>query len=361
MRAIGISLVILNHMWPWESYSRPLFLLLQLPWMLMDGFFVLSGWLITGILLDTRTRPDYFRSFYVRRALRILPIYYAVLTFIIAIATLKGHAAYRDMLAHWGSPYWFYVFLGNVPTALTGLWPLAAGGALVPLWSLQIEEQFYLLWPFLVHRIQLATLTRVLIGLCCFSTALRLLLYWLYPANELIQCVLLPCHLEGLAMGSWLAIRYRQGPWNINRRLLTALVLLLGALSLGSAAWSGFFNVTPFNRTIGYLIAPAWFTCIILWLVEFTGSASSAWLRGPVLRYMGKVSYAAYLFHWPVANIITSVAVALGLERFDAGFLRLALIFLLTFGLSALSWHLFEKPLFQLKDRLFPAARLMRT
>jgi peptidoglycan/LPS O-acetylase OafA/YrhL len=361
LRAIGISLVILNHMWPWEGYSRQLFLLLQLPWMLMDGFFVLSGWLITGILLDTRRRPDYFRSFYVRRALRSLPIYYAVLIFIVGIAVLQGHAAYRDMVAHWGSPYWFFVFLGNIPTAISGKWPLAGGEALVPLWSLQIEEQFYLLWPFLVRRMALGTLTRVLLGLCCGSTALRVVLYWLYPQNELVQCVLLPCHLEGLAMGSWLAIRYRQGEWQIDRRLLSVLVVVLGAVSLGSAAWSGYFNTTAFNRTIGYLIASIWFTCIILWLIEFRGSRQSAWLRQPVLRYMGKVSYAAYLFHWPVANVITSSLVVLGLKRFDEGLVRLVLIYGLTFGLSALSWHWFEKPLFRLKDRLFPEARLVRT
>lgn len=358
VRAIGISLVILNHMWPWESYSHQLFLLLQLPWMLMDGFFVLSGWLITGILLDTRQRPDYYKSFYVRRALRILPVYYAVLIFVVGVAALKGHEAYRYMLAHWGSPYWFFIFLGNIPTAITGQWPLGGGDSLVPLWSLQIEEQFYLLWPLLVRRISLQSLTKVLIGLCCFSTLLRLVLYWRYPQNVLVQCVLLPCHLEGLAMGSWLAIRYRQGPWKINRKLLNFLLVALGVLSMGTAAWSGYFNTTPFNRTIGFLIAPIWFTCIILWIIESRGARASAWLRWKPLQYLGKISYATYLFHWPVANVLTGVLAFLGLQRFDDGLIRLILIYVLTFSAAALSWHFFEKPLFLLKDRLFPNPNL---
>ena len=360
MRAVGVVLVILNHMWPWESYSHTLFLLVQLPWMMMDGFFVLSGFLITGILLDTRQRPDYYRSFYVRRALRILPIYYLVLSFVIAVAMLRGHAAFRETSAHWGSLWWFFVYLGNLPTALTGTWPAAAGFSLVPLWSLQIEEQFYLLFPFLIHRLNLRTITRVLFGLSCFSLSLRIVLYFLYPQNALLQYVLLPCRMEGLAMGAWMAIRFRQGPWRVNKKRLTAMTLLWGVISLATAAWSGFYETQPFNRTIGFLIAPIWFSYIIFWLIQFRGSRRTRWLRTPPLQYLGKVSYAAYLVHWPVAVILTSIFIQIGRPGLDKGILRLTLIYVLTFGFSALSWHFFENPLQQLKDRLFPAARLPR-
>jgi peptidoglycan/LPS O-acetylase OafA/YrhL len=360
LRAVGVVLVILNHMWPWESYSHTLFLLVQLPWMMMDGFFVLSGFLITGILLDTRQRPDYYRSFYVRRALRILPIYYVVLTFVIAVAMLHGHAAYLETRAHWGSLGWFFVYLGNLPTALTGTWPAAAGYSLVPLWSLQIEEQFYLLFPFLIHRLNLRTITRVLVALCCVSLSLRILLYFLYPQNALVQYVLLPCRMEGLAMGAWMAIRFRQGPWRVNKKHLTAMTVLWGVISLGTAAWSGFYETQPFNRTIGFLIASIWFSYIIFWLIQFRGSRWTGWLRTPPLQYLGKVSYAAYLVHWPVATVLTSIFIQIGRPGLDKGILRLTLIYGLTFGFSALSWHFFENPLQQLKDRLFPAARLPR-
>ncbi len=358
LRAVGICLVILNHMWPWESYSRRLFLLLQLPWMLMDAFFVLSGFLITGILLDSRARPDYYKSYYVRRALRILPIYYVVLIFITAAAVLHGHAAYQEMAAHWGRPWWFFVYLGNIPTAITGREPLAAGGAFVPLWSLQVEEQFYLLFPLLIHRLSLRNLTRVLIALCCFSTVLRLVLYWLYPLNELAQYVLLPCRMEGLAMGAWVAIRFRQGPWNVNKAKLSLMVLFWALVSLGSAAWAGYYHTTPFNRTVGLLLSPLFCTYAIFWVIQFRGSRVTAWMRMPVLQYMGQISYAAYLFHWPVANILTSAAERLKAPAMDQGIVRIVLIYVATFGLSALSWHVFEKPMAMLKDRLFPAARL---
>ena len=347
-------------MWPWESLSRTLFLFLQLPWMLMDTFFVLSGFLITGILLDSRHRPDYFRAFYVRRALRILPIYYAVLILITSVAILNSHAAYQDMLAHWGSPWWFFVYLGNIPTAITGLEPLAGGGTYVPLWSLQVEEQFYLLFPLLIHKLRFETLTRILFGLCCFSTILRLVLYWRYPWNQQVQYVLLPCRMEGLAMGAWLAIRFRQGSWNIDRRLLSFMLMFWALAALGFGAWAGFFHTTVWNRTIGYLLSPVASTFAILWVIMFRGTAATGWLRHPALVYLGKISYAAYLIHWPVANVVTLAAGRLASPWLDGGAVRLTLIYVLTFGCSALSWHLFEKPCMRLKDTLFPAGRLQR-
>ncbi len=353
-------LVILNHMWPWESYSRHLFLLLQLPWMLMDAFFVLSGFLITGILLDSRARPDYYRSFFVRRALRILPLYYAVLIFITAAAVLNGHAAYKNMLAHWGSPWWFFVYLGNIPTALTGLEPLAGGGAYVPLWSLQVEEQFYLLFPFLLHKLPLKTLKRVMVALCCFSTVLRLVLYWLYPANQQVQYVFLPCRMEGLAVGAWIAIRFRQGPWRVNTQRLSFMVLFWALLSIGSAAWAGYFYTTPFNRTLGFLLSPIFCGYLIFWLIQFSGMRATAWIRIGPLRYLGKISYAAYLIHWPVANSLSLLTARLPLPALDGGAARLTLIYVFTFGLSALSWHYFEKPLMQLREKLFPARPVER-
>ena len=78
LRAFGLTMVILAHMWPRDNHQ--IWSLIQLAWSLMDSFFVLSGFLITGILLDSRSRPDYYRSFYTRRALRILPVYYLLIT-----------------------------------------------------------------------------------------------------------------------------------------------------------------------------------------------------------------------------------------------------------------------------------------
>jgi peptidoglycan/LPS O-acetylase OafA/YrhL len=342
-------------MWPWESYSRVLFLGLQLAWMFMDAFFVLSGFLITSILLDSRNRPGYYKSFYVRRSLRILPIYYAALIFITAIAILHGHEAYRYMLLRWGSPWWFFVFLGNIPTAITGFEPLGAGGAFIPLWSLQVEEQFYLLFPLLIRKLPLQSIARVLLGLGCFSVVLRLIFYWLLPANQMVQYVLLPCHMEGLAIGAWIAIRFRQGPWPINRRRLVLATCASATITIGLAIWDGCFYSGPFNRTIGFLLSSITFGLIIFCLIQFRGSKQTAMLRNPVVTYFGKVSYAAYLLHWPLANALTLILTTLHLQMLDAGWSRLVLIYVLTFGVSALSRHFFETPIMRLRERMQPA------
>lgn len=358
LRAFGILLVILNHTWPEHGLNPALTRIVQLPWMLMDGFFVMSGFLITGILLDSRSRPDYYKSYYVRRALRILPIYYLVITFVTCVAMLHGHEAYKEMLAHWGSPWWFFVYLGNIPTALTGLNPMGGGGAYVPLWSLQVEEQFYLLFPLLVHRLRMETLARVLLGLACFSTILRIAIYWWDPANLLAQYVLLPCRMEGLAFGGWIAIRFRMGPWNIPKKRFTVMTATWVAIACVSAIWGGYDQAQPFNRTVGFLLSPIAFAHVVLWLILFRGSRLTAPLRLAPVQYIGKISYAAYLIHWPIGDALRGVSVAAGIHLFDRNFPRITAIYVLTLVCSALSWHFFERPLLSLKDRLYPPRSL---
>ena len=209
-RAYGMTIIVLAHAWPGGSYliGRTL----QLGWALMDTFFVLSGFLIAGILLDTRMRPDYFRSYYIRRCLRIFPVYYAVITIVTAVVIFSG--SLPTMVKDWGSPWWFFVYLGNIPSAIWNHFPAYASYS--PLWSLQVEEQFYLLFPLLIYRLSFKTLKRVLICLGCLSPLLRVLLYWWAPGNVLAAYVLFPCRMEGLALGALIAIRFREGPWKIS-------------------------------------------------------------------------------------------------------------------------------------------------
>lgn len=359
IRSIGITIVLINHFWP-HSLSRLIYAVGQFGWIPMDAFFVLSGFLITGILLDTKTRSDYFRNYYVRRSLRIFPLYFAVLIAIVLVTrhtAAAGGSEYSLMERHWGSPAWFFVYLGNFKSAYMGAFPPVF--AYGPLWSLQIEEQFYLLFPLAVRWMRVDHLARMLWCMVFLSPVFRFLFYLKDPHNTLAPFVLLPCHMEGLALGGLIAIRFRTGPWTLPKlrlTLLTAGLLLLtvaGAIltspAHGVVDWS-----TPFNRLAGFSLSS--FACagLVLWLIAFRGSSYTRLLRLAPLKYIATISYGVYLLH-PLASILLrSVTASLGIPLGPESFLRFVAVVAASIGLASLSWFAFEKPLIGVKDRIAP-------
>jgi peptidoglycan/LPS O-acetylase OafA/YrhL len=359
LRAIGSVLVLTNHFWH-KALSSFVFSLGESGWIAMDSFFVLSGFLITGILLDSRARPDYFRSYYIRRSLRIFPLYYVVLAILIGMTALSWKGTqYTFFVQSWGSPFWFAAYLGNFKTAFVGR--VAPIGGFGPLWSLQVEEQFYLLFPLLVRWLRPGQLSRLLWVLVFLSPVFRVLFYLHNPNNPFTQYELLPCHMEGLALGGLIAIRFRQGPWKIPKAALTALTIcLLAATYIGSLlshptledqAWS-----SPFNRLLGYSLSSWGCACLVLWLIVFRDSSYTRWSRVAPLQYLGKISYGTYLMHLVALRCIQWTA-HFGLHfRYD-GFPRFAALMVLTLVLASVSWYIFEKPILSLKDRLAPSRK----
>ncbi len=348
-RAFGITMMVAGHFWPVESYR--VWKALLLCWALMDTFFVISGFLIVGILIDSRERPEYYRSYYIRRTLRIFPIYYLVLIVMTAATLIWGPAGYAYTLANWGSLAWFFVYAGNIPSATTGIWPTAAGGSYTPLWSLQVEEQFYLLTPFLIRQLSVKTMTRLLWAFVFISPALRIAFYFWNPANTLAQYVLLPCHMDGLALGGLIAIRFRSGPWKIAKGPLTAATIGGIVLTVAFCSWAGFAHDQPLNRTVGYSLASFASALIVLWLVTFRGSRVTALLRIRPVQHLGKVSYGMYLMHYPVGVTLVALwPLLLGYKL--PGLARVPLIFVVTLALGSLSWRYFEAPVNGLRDRL---------
>ena len=354
LRAVGLSLVLIDHFWP-EGLSYIVFQLGNLGWIAMDSFFVMSGFLITGILLDSRNKPTYYSTYYIRRALRIFPLYYAILILWWIIGRFTNYGIdYRSLIQNWGSPAWFVFYAGNIREAIVGFPPKLLGYA--PLWSLQVEEQFYLLFPLVVAFMRREHLRRLLIAAVFLSPVLRIAGYLWQPNNPFLQYVQLPTHCDGLALGALIAIRFRSGPWQISKPALTLwTAVLLGAAALGSIlstwgtrnqAWG-----SQWDRLPGYSISSLACACLILWLVTFRGSRYTAWLRTAPLQYLGKISYGVYLLHpfalWTV--------IELGKKRFihfhkdDPRYFIGAVVLSLTY--AAISWHFFERPLLRIKDR----------
>jgi peptidoglycan/LPS O-acetylase OafA/YrhL len=361
LRAIAVLLVFLNHYAPVASFPH-LRIVYEIGWVGVDIFFVLSGFLITGILLDSRDRDGYYSTFYIRRALRIFPLYYVLLgTTILCMVLSQGSASYRHMVDSWGSPAWFFAYAANIKTALSGVSPPKA---LVPMWSLQVEEQFYLLFPWVVRRLAPRALWRSLLVVIVVAPAIRLGLWWLTPDKPLMQYMLLPCRMDSLAFGALIAILLRA-----RRRLpVTAVTLAAIAAALTIIACAVFFLPggrsfdSALERTVGYSLFAVSAASWILWVIQFRGSALTNWLNARPLQYLGKISYGLYLLQMPAAALVWWLVAPLGLRanwlHTTTGALTVAAVCI---GLSSLSWYLMERPLLRLKDRLAPStAELVR-
>src|SRR5687767_5633954 len=191
-------------------------------WIGVDLFFVLSGFLITGILYDAKGSPHYFRNFYIRRTLRIFPLYYGALILFLVIFPLlwPNHGGLRSMQ---NDGWWYWTYLSNLKIARDG-WPQF--GAIGHFWSLAVEEQFYLIWPLLVlalNRRQLQ-ITCVL----CLIAALAVRVVLNAQGNNPAAFVLTPARLDALAVGAYLALAAR-GPGGLPRlaRLAQPVTLVL--------------------------------------------------------------------------------------------------------------------------------------
>src|SRR5436190_1183897 len=200
IRGVAILMVIFHNQTP-KYPSLHLQRIFANGWMGVDLFFVLSGFLITGILIDAPHSADYFGNFYARRCLRIWPLYYALLLFMFVVIPRVQPASAVDLFER-SSPWWSYpLFLQNFLVRI----PTNAAGPLAVTWSLAIEEQFYLVWPWVVRYSSLAQLRRLALLVIGLSPALRLALS-AYGVNLYTNVF---CRLDGLMAGALLALVVR--------------------------------------------------------------------------------------------------------------------------------------------------------
>jgi peptidoglycan/LPS O-acetylase OafA/YrhL len=357
---MGFHFTIYGGMVPGTALDRAFFRVAQVGWVGVDLFFVLSGFLITGILFDAKGGDSYFRNFYARRVLRIFPLYYGFLAFVFLVAPLffSGEPRFERL---GDQQLWYWSYLSNVLFAGRG-WPdsSVSGYLLGHLWSLAVEEQFYLIWPLLVFALRRRPLQAVCVGAVVASLAFRL---WLLAADRTTAAyVLTPARMDALAAGAFLALAAR-GP-----RGLTPLVrwagpsaLACAALLVGIIAWRG--RLAPEDlpvQIIGYPLIAGFFSAL---LILGTKPPSSSWwgsvFTNPALRFFGRYSYALYVFHHPLIGFLRSVNVSADvLPRFLGSQLpgQMLVIAVATAGSVALalaSWHLYEAPFLRLKQ-LFP-------
>jgi peptidoglycan/LPS O-acetylase OafA/YrhL len=330
--------------------TGPLFYLVhlfQFGWIGVDLFFVLSGYLITGILIDSVGRPHYYRNFVVRRSLRIFPLYYACLVLYGVLTYYPGWADWKDFLGPRGG-WWYAAYLGNIRVSLDGQWPSI--GLLTPLWSLQVEEQFYFTFPLLVVLTTRRTLKFVLAASVVAALALRVFVVLARPGNLLPAYTLMPCRMDSLAMGGLIALASRESAtWLKSRAVawitaLSAVVFVVDFLSSQGSLW------TPSMRTLGYSALDLTFAGLLVMLI-YRRQPVLLWLfRLRFLVWLGTISYGVYMLHIPAAVIVRRIAPQVGIS--SGGSAESLACFAAAILAAWISWTFFESPILSLKNRL---------
>ncbi|HEX5269285.1 MAG TPA: acyltransferase, partial [Gemmataceae bacterium] len=360
LRGVAILLVMAFHFLivlpPTSSASVWLTALLRAGWCGVDLFFVLSGFLITGVLLDAKGSPGFFRTFYARRTLRIFPLYYGVLiaTFLVyPLLDSPPSEAYRSLADRQG---WLWLYAANWHDGLTGeIRYVLPPWHLDHFWSLAVEEQFYLFWPLAVFLLS----RRWLVALCGAglfgALALRATLT-AQGASYLAAYTLTPCRLDGLAVGSFLAILVRRPGAGRMLRLAPVVALASGAALLAIVAWRrGLLHADPVVQTAGYSLLAIFFgSLLVVTLASPPRSPLGRLTRLGVLRFFGKYSYGLYVFHGLILLLVHRWADRLhmtigGRTAVTSLLTRELLGLALSIGLALLSWHLFEKQFLKLK------------
>ena len=337
LRALAVLAVMWSHWAPGEWQ-------IGIPWGTgVQLFFVLSGFLITGILLDNRPadsashreRMQVWRRFYIRRTLRIFPLYYLVLSIALVIGlgnirhTWPWHALYASN---------FYFFFGGPQDTYAHFWSLA------------VEEQFYLVWPCLILLLPVSILRRCIVPMIILAPLSRILL--VAAGHEDLVVRLLPSScLDALGIGALLAWTQRYAKnfyWNTKRVARLCLLIglpvyiLAGAYQLTghSVYWIKSLGHTGMDLFYGWIVITA--------SIGFQGWSGRLLQSKPVV-YLGRISYGIYVFHFFAPSLIPGMPV----EGTAQGYaLRLAVYTAFTVLLAAASWRFFEGPVNRLKSRV---------
>ena len=347
LRGIAIIMVLLYHcffpLWKFGASAG---------WVGVDLFFVLSGFLITGILLDSRKSKTYFKTFYLRRSLRIFPLYYLFLIcfflispFFIAPGKLWPYQYYFDHQI-W---YWFYA--PNWLITFDNHWPPVPKPLLDHFWSLAIEEQFYLLWPLLVFVFNRRALILICLVLIFQSIIIRNI-FENIGKDYSSSYVFTFARLDAISIGALIAIMLRSeiGKGFLEKHTLKVLLGSFVTLVLLTLFTHTFNLKNEYFIRIGYTVIGLFFGAYMVWAMA-TGSVANTISDNKFFKFFGKYSYGIYIYHWLVSPLLTDQ-----LGKYFSQFtsrspwlLASFITVLIIIVMSVISFHLFEKQFLKLK------------
>lgn len=361
IRGLAVTAVVLHHLISilGVGVGKSLFVtvpfrIFHVGWMGVDVFFVLSGFLITGIIRNDRSNPDFWGSFYMRRGFRILPAF--IVVFVITLAA--AHFLVPERQASSGYILAALFFMAN--------WTIVNASEMAllnHLWSLAVEEQFYFLWPQAAKRLKSATIFKLTLFLAAGSELLRIILAALHT-NAYVLYKITPTHIDGLSIGAALAIgitlptvRRLLSDWWRQVALAAVASLLAAFLAMGGSlftfnVWSQVLAIPPAIVLTAMLIYGSVESSLPVALARFLGSR--------VMVYLGRRSYALYLVHAPIGVAVFESRTRGHLQHLPQGiavnaFLIVSAIAVSLF-LAEASWRLVESPAQELRRRWMRSA-----
>lgn len=294
----------------------------------VELFFVLSGFLITRILISTKSQKKYFTNFYIRRALRIFPLYYGFLIatyFILPLLKIGDIPPFSHQI-------WYYLYMQNIPGTFTTLQSNGPGD----FWSLAVEEHFYLFWPLLVYFLSRRHLIWASLGIILLSIVIRIILV----NFDIGVFYFTPCRFDALAIGSLLAYLEYRNKLFVYRKYFLNVGIFSFVLLLISWLFTGGQHMDSV-QVIKFTIIAVFYGCVVGYLsIQNHQNFMSRIVENRFLVFTGKISYGLYVFHpliysftekndsiHPIANLLISLSLTylvafISYEKYEKLFLN---------------------------------------
>lgn len=337
----------------------------QAGWVGVDLFFVLSGFLITGVLLEARSDEHRFRNFYVRRLLRLSPVYYSTLLVLFVVLPLLLNpipAELKALLPHQG---WFWTYTVNVFQTIYRAQRVDGLFHTNHLWSLSVEEQFYLIWPIVVWKLRPRTLAWFAVGAALVAPILRVAVA-LTHRDMWLAYAMTPSRMDALAIGACIAVLAKD---ERGSQILRSSWRWVGFVALAGVAAivmirGRYIFPDPIVFTIGYSLNALASAALIVGALQLTRERTMRLLLQPLqwrwLRFVGTVSYSAYVYHFlllrlaePVRLRFVALPPILG-SNVPAELGWVLLMSAVSIVMAAASYRWLELPFLRLKTRLAP-------
>jgi peptidoglycan/LPS O-acetylase OafA/YrhL len=345
LRGIAVLLVVIHHNFDTGGYFF-------FGWLGVDLFFVLSGFLITDILLRTVNEPGYLKNFYMRRVLRIFPLYYLALFIILVIFPLfdnlgleLGFYTENQVWLWTYTQNWLYIFKTQYGSPI-----------LLHFWSLAVEEQFYIIWPFLILWIRKPKPLLVFVFILLLGVnATRLTLWFMQIPDFAYANFHLFTRVDGICAGAMLALLFRI---NISflRHKIWMIILILACLNFLFYFISDSFSPRlPFLAFVGFTTFAVVFAYITYEAILGETKLITIICTSRILKFFGKISYGLYVYHWPVYIILFSKLNKILTVQLNsvvaANITSSLLVTLAAILLSVISYRYFESFFLNLKKR----------